>query len=64
MSIRQNKERSSKWLLSHHADAILKLGGITGFSSWKAIQPETFALRRLPPLRGYDGTLPVAHHDI
>lgn len=46
--MRQDKDRSSKWLLTRHGDAILKLGGITGFSSWKALQPETVAPRRLP----------------
>ncbi|MBA4192293.1 MAG: hypothetical protein C0467_30350 [Planctomycetaceae bacterium] len=54
--MRQDKDRSSKWLLSHHADAILKLGGITGFTSWKAIQPETIAPRRLP-----DGLIEVRY---
>jgi len=43
-------------LLSHHADAILELGGITGFTSWKAIQPETVAPRRLP-----DGLIEVRY---
>lgn len=46
--MRRDKDRSGKWLLTHHGDAILKLGGITGFSSWKAVQPETVAPRRLP----------------
>ena len=46
--MRQDKDRSGKWLLTHHGDAILKLGGITDFSSWKALQPETVAPRRLP----------------
>jgi len=54
--MRQDKDRSSKWLLSHHADAVLKLGGITGFTSWKAIQPETVAPRRLP-----DGLIEVRY---
>jgi len=30
--MRQDKARSAKWLLAHHAVAILKLGGITGFT--------------------------------
>ena len=46
--MRQDKDRSSKWLLTHHGDAILKLGGITGFTAWKPLQPETVAPRRLP----------------
>jgi hypothetical protein len=50
----QDKDRSSKWLLTHHGNAILKLGGFTGFTHWQAIQPETVAPRRLP-----DGLLEV-----
>src|SRR6266545_3202752 len=46
--MRQDKDRSGKWLLTHHGDAILRLGGITGFSAWKALQAETIAPRRLP----------------
>ena len=52
--MRQDKDRSGKWLLAHHGDAILTLAGLTGFSSWKALQPETVAPRRLP-----DGLLEV-----
>jgi hypothetical protein len=52
--MRQDKDRSGKWLLTHHGDAVLKLAGITGFSTWKALQPETVAPRRLP-----DGLLEV-----
>src|SRR3954470_16426639 len=46
--MRQDKDRSAKWLLNHHAGSVLRLGGITGFKSWTAIQPETVAPRRLP----------------
>jgi hypothetical protein len=46
--MRQDKDRSGKWLLTHHGDAILKLGGLTGFTAWKALQAETVAPRRLP----------------
>ena len=46
--MRQDKDRSGKWLLTHHGDAILRLGGITGFSAWRALQAETVAPRRLP----------------
>lgn len=52
--MRQDKDRSGKWLLTHHGDAVLKLGGLTGFASWKALQAETVAPRRLP-----DGLLEV-----
>jgi predicted transposase YdaD len=46
--MRQDKDRSGKWLITHHGDSILALAGITGFSHWKALQPETVAPRRLP----------------
>lgn len=46
--MRQDKDRTGKWLLNHHADSVLRLGGITGFTSWKALQPETVAPRRSP----------------
>ena len=52
--MRQDKDRSAKWLLTHHGDAVLKLAGVTGFRSWRALQPETVAPRRLP-----DGLLEV-----
>jgi hypothetical protein len=52
--MRQDKDRGGKWLLSHHGDAILRLAGFTGFSSWKALHSETVAPRRLP-----DGLLEV-----
>jgi hypothetical protein len=52
--MRQDKDRSAKWLLAHHGDAVLRLGGYTGFISWKPLQPETVAPRRLP-----DGLLEV-----
>ena len=46
--MRQDKDRGSKWLLTHFGDAILKLAGIKGFTSWKAVQSESVAPRRLP----------------
>ncbi len=52
--MRQDKDRSGKWLLTQHGDSILRLAGITGFTAWKAVQPETVAPRRLP-----DGLLEV-----
>jgi hypothetical protein len=56
--MRQDKDRSGKWLLTHHGDAVLKLGGITGFTAWRALQPETVAPRRLP-----DGLIEVRFPD-
>ncbi|OWK36643.1 hypothetical protein [Fimbriiglobus ruber] len=52
--MRQDKDRSGKWLLTHHGDAVLKLAGIDGFTAWRALQAETVAPRRLP-----DGLLEV-----
>jgi hypothetical protein len=46
--VRQDKDRSSKWLIERHGDALLKLGGLTGFTSWRPLPPETIAPRRLP----------------
>jgi hypothetical protein len=56
--MRQDKDRSAKWMLTHHGDAILRLAGLTDFSSWKALQAETVAPRRLP-----DGLLEVRFAD-
>ncbi len=56
--MRQDKDRGSKWLIAHHGDAILKLAGLTGFTSWRALTPETVAPRRLP-----DGLLEVQFPD-
>jgi hypothetical protein len=52
--MRQDKDRTGKWLITHHGDALLRLAGITGFSAWRALQPETVAPRRLA-----DGLLEV-----
>ncbi len=56
--MRQDKDRSAKWTLTHHGDAILKLAGLTNFTAWKALQAETVAPRRLP-----DGLLEVRFAD-
>lgn len=52
--MRQDKDRSAKWMVTHHGDALLTLAGLTGFSSWKPVQSEVVAPRRLP-----DGLLEV-----
>jgi hypothetical protein len=31
-------DRSSKWLIQHHGDSILRLAGLTGLVSWKPLQ--------------------------
>jgi hypothetical protein len=52
--MRQDKDRAAKWIITHHGDTILRLGGITGFTRWKPLQSEVIAPRRLP-----DGLLEV-----
>ena len=56
--MRQDKDRGGKWLLAHHGDAVLRLAGLTGFTRWRAVPPETVAPRRLP-----DGLLGVEFPD-
>ncbi len=34
--MRDDKDRSSKWLISHHGDSILRLGGVRSFRAWRA----------------------------
>jgi hypothetical protein len=41
-------DRSSKWLIQHHGDSILRLGGIQEPFSWRALQPEVVQPRKLP----------------
>jgi hypothetical protein len=47
-------DKSSKWLIQHHGDAILRLAGITDIETWKPLQAEVVLPRRLP-----DGLLEV-----
>lgn len=46
--MRQVNDRCGKWLIGQHGDAILKLGCHRNIRSWRAVQPETVAPRRLP----------------
>lgn len=46
--MRQDKDRSGKWLIGHHAGAILKMAGVAGFTRWQVRQAEVVAPRRLP----------------
>lgn len=41
-------DRSSKWLVKHHGDAILRLAGVTGVLSWKAVQTDLVQPAQLP----------------
>jgi hypothetical protein len=46
--MRDDKDRSSKWLIEHHGDSIVRLAGITGFRAWRPAQPEVVQPRQLP----------------
>jgi hypothetical protein len=47
-------DKSSKWLIQHHGDAILRLGGVGEIRSWRPLQAEVVQPRQLP-----DGLLEV-----
>ena len=46
--MRDDKDRSGKWLPEHHGDSILRLGGIQGFRAWRAAQAEVVQPKQLP----------------
>ena len=50
----QPYDKSSKWLIQHHGDSILRLAGITGIAAWRPAQAEVVQPRQLP-----DGLLKV-----
>jgi hypothetical protein len=52
--MRDEKDRSSKWLIEHHGNAILLLAGLTGVRSWRTAAAELVAPKQLP-----DGLLEV-----
>jgi hypothetical protein len=52
--MRQPYNRSSKWLIEHHGDGLLRIGGVTDIRSWRALQAELVQPRQLP-----DGLLEV-----
>lgn len=56
--MREDKDDSAKWLIEHHGDAILRMGGIRGFSSWRTAQAERAHPKQLP-----DGLLEVFFPD-
>jgi hypothetical protein len=47
-------DRSSKWLIQHHGDSILRLADIQGIESWRPAQSEVVQPRQMP-----DGLLEV-----
>jgi hypothetical protein len=44
----QQYDKSSKWLIEHHGDSILHLGGARGIRWWRALQADLVQSRRLP----------------
>jgi hypothetical protein len=44
----QEYDKSSKWLIQHHGDSILRLAGVRGIVSWRPLQAEVVQSRRLP----------------
>ena len=56
--MRDDKDRSSKWMIDHHGDGLFRLAGVTGFRAWRAVQPEVVQPRQLP-----DGLLEVSFPD-
>jgi len=41
-------DKSSKWLIQHFDDCILRLAGVRGFISWRSLQADFVQPRRLP----------------
>ncbi|QEH36324.1 hypothetical protein OJF2_48850 [Aquisphaera giovannonii] len=41
-------DKSSKWLIQHHGDSILRLAGITDIAEWRPLQAELVLPRRFP----------------
>jgi predicted transposase YdaD len=56
--MREDKDDSATWLITHHGDAILRLGGVHGFTSWRPSQTKLAHPRQQP-----DGLLEVTFPD-
>ena len=41
-------DKSSKWLIQHHGDSILRLAGVRDIAEWRPLQAEIVQPRRLP----------------
>jgi len=54
----QSSDRSAKYLIEKHGDALLKLAGVPPFTAWRAVANEQVAPRRTP-----DGLLEVQFAD-
>ena len=54
----QPYDKSSKWLIQHHGDSILRLAGIEKIAAWRPAQAEVVQPSQLP-----DGLLEVRGED-
>jgi hypothetical protein len=54
----RSKDKSSEWLISRQAGSILRLAGITGYTSWTTEESSPVSPRRLP-----DGLVRVSFKD-
>ena len=45
---RQRQRQEHKWLIEHHGDAILRLGGVTDLVRWQAAPAELVLPTKLP----------------
>jgi hypothetical protein len=54
----QPYDRSSKWLIEHHGDTILRLAGVRDLDSWRPLPPELVQPRKLP-----DGLIEARRRD-
>jgi hypothetical protein len=43
-------DKSSKWLIQHHGDSILRRGGVRGIVSWRALQAARGSTTMLRPM--------------
>jgi hypothetical protein len=44
----KDKDKSAKWLIDHHGDGILRLGGVTDVVRWQAAPAELVLPAKLP----------------
>jgi hypothetical protein len=44
----KDKDKSAKWLIEHHGDAILRLGGVTDLDRWQSAPAELVLPAKLP----------------
>jgi predicted transposase YdaD len=46
--MREDKDRSTKWMLDHHGDSVLRLSGASGFLTWRSVRSELTHPRQMP----------------